>query len=142
MQACRKDTIGGGVLWIVAVLSFATIREQPGVTEGGGNALMVALRQLQLLVDDVPFRRFVLARALLLAVALAPPFYVLIAQEHAQPGLLGLGALIIANGLAASVSAPFTHCCARSGRVYRVALGPGARRSAGYASAPGLWGVL
>jgi MFS family permease len=41
------------------------------------------------------------------AFALAPPFYVLIAQEHAQAGLLGLGALIIANGLATSLSAPF-----------------------------------
>jgi hypothetical protein len=99
--------IGGGILWILAVLFFAAIREQPGATDGGGNALTVALRQLRLLVDDVPFRRFMVARALLLAVALAPPFYALIAQEHAGPGLLGLGALIIANGLATSLSAPF-----------------------------------
>ncbi len=99
--------IGGGVLWILAALSFAAIREHPGATEGGGNGLAVALGQLQLLVGDVPFRRFVFARALLLAVALAPPFYVLIAQEQAQAGLMGLGVLIIANGLAASVSAPF-----------------------------------
>jgi len=98
--------IGGGVLWILAALCFAAIREQPGATEGGGNALAVALQQLRLLADDGPFRRFVLARALLLAVALAPPFYVLIAQEQAQAGLLGLGALIIANGLATSLSAP------------------------------------
>jgi len=97
----------GGVLWILAALSFAAIREQPGATEGGGNALAVALQQLQLLVEDVPFRRVVCARALLLAVALAPPFYVLIAQEQAQAGLLGLGALIVANGFATSVSAPF-----------------------------------
>ncbi len=48
-----------------------------------------------------------MARALLLSVALAPPFYVLVAQEQAEAGLLGLGALIIANGLATSVSAPF-----------------------------------
>jgi MFS family permease len=40
-------------------------------------------------------------------VALAPPFYVLVAQEQSQAGLLGLGALIIANGLATSLSAPF-----------------------------------
>jgi hypothetical protein len=97
----------GGVLWIVAALLFSAIREQPGATEGGGNALAVALQHLQLLVHDVPFRRFVLARFLLLAVALAPPFYVLIAEEQAQAGLLGLGALIIASGLATSVSAPF-----------------------------------
>jgi len=99
--------IAGGLFWLLAALSFAAIREQPGATEGGGNALAVALRQLRLLVDDVPFRRFVLARSLLLAVALAPPFYVLIAQQHSQTGLLGLAVLIIANGLATSVSAPF-----------------------------------
>lgn len=75
--------------------------------EGGGNALTVALRQLRLLRDDLPFRRFVIARILLLSVALAPPFYVLIAQQQSQGGLLGLGALIIANGLAASLSSPF-----------------------------------
>ncbi len=97
----------GGVLWILAALFFATIREQPGATEGGGNALAVALQQLQLLMNDEPFRRFVFARSLLLAVALAPPFYVLIAQEQAHAGLLGLGALVIANGLAASLASPF-----------------------------------
>jgi hypothetical protein len=99
--------ITGGVLWIFAALSFATIREEPGATEGGGNALGVALEQLQLLKSDDGFRRFVTARAMLLAVALAPPFYVLIAQQQSQAGLLGLGALIIANGLATTLSAPF-----------------------------------
>ena len=98
--------IGGSLLWLVAVFFFAVIREQPGATEGGGNALIVAVQQLRLLVDDAPFRRFVLARALLLSVALAPPFYVLIAQAKSGAGMLGLGALIIANGLATSFSAP------------------------------------
>lgn len=99
--------LAGGALWILAALIFATIREQPGATDGGANALSVAIAQVRLLIDDQPFRRFVLARALLLSVALAPPFYVLLAQEQSQSQLLGLGALIIANGLAASVSAPF-----------------------------------
>ena len=99
--------IAGGVLWLLASLSFAAIQEPPGATEGGGNALGVALRQLRLLVHDLPFRHFVLARSLLLAVALAPPFYVLVAQQQAEGGLLTLGALIIANGLATSLSAPF-----------------------------------
>ncbi|MEJ2315942.1 MAG: MFS transporter [Gammaproteobacteria bacterium] len=99
--------ITGGILWIFAAISFATIREQPGATEGGGNALAVALEQLTLLKTNEEFRRFVLARGMLLAVALAPPFYVLVAQQQSQQGLLGLGALIIANGLATSLSAPF-----------------------------------
>ncbi len=96
-----------GALWILAALFFAAIREQPGATEGGGNALEVAIAQIRLLLDDLPFRAYIIARALLLAVALAPPFYVLIAQGQAQDQLAALGALIIANGLAASLSAPF-----------------------------------
>ncbi|MBT8127048.1 MAG: MFS transporter [Gammaproteobacteria bacterium] len=99
--------ITAGILWLFAAIAFSMIVEQPGATEGGGNALTVALRQLRLLRDDLPFRRFVIARILLLSVALAPPFYVLIAQQQSQGGLLGLGALIIANGLAASLSSPF-----------------------------------
>jgi hypothetical protein len=96
----------GAALWVVAAIVFAGIREAPGATEGGGNALSVALGHLRLLVDDAPFRRFVAARALLLAAALLPPFYVLIAQQQTDAGLLGLGVLVIANGLASSVSAP------------------------------------
>ena len=99
--------IGGGILWIVAALIFSFIVEQPGATEGGGNALSVAFQQLGLLRSDAIFRRFVIARTLLLSVALAPPFYVLVVQQHSQSGLLGLGALIIANGLATSLSSPF-----------------------------------
>ena len=98
---------GGGLLWVVATLAFAAIEEQPGATEGGGNAIAVALQQLGLLISDRPFRRFVAIRALLLAVALAPPFYVLVAQQQTDAGLAGLGALIIANGLASSISSPF-----------------------------------
>lgn len=99
--------VAGGILWIFAAISFAAITEQPGETEGGGNALAVALEQLKLVRTDDSFRRFVVARSMLLAVALAPPFYVLIAQQQSQAGLLGLGALIVANGLATSLSAPF-----------------------------------
>jgi len=97
----------GGILWIIAAIIFFNINEQPGATEGGGNAISVALQQLQLLTQDAAFRRFVIARGLLLSVALAPPFYVLVAQQHSQAGLMGLGALIVANGLATSISAPF-----------------------------------
>lgn len=97
----------GGVLWIIAAVTFAMIREKPGATSGGGNALSVAIQQLFLLKTDEAFRKFVLARALLLSVALAPPFYVLVAQQQSDMDLMGLGVLIIANGIAASVSSPF-----------------------------------
>jgi hypothetical protein len=93
------------MLWLVATAVFALIREAPGATEGGGNALGAALRSLGLLKSDAVFRRYVINRILLLNIALAPPFYVMIAQQHAQ-GASGLGMLIIASGLASSLSAP------------------------------------
>jgi len=99
--------IAAGLLWIAATAVFAAINEQPGATDGGGNAISVALAHLRLLRDDQPFRHFVMARGMLLSVALTPPFYVLLVQQTSDAGLLGLGALIVANGLASSLSSPF-----------------------------------
>jgi len=95
-----------GVIFALSALVFGRIKEQPGATEGGGNALAVALESLGLLRTDPLFRRFVLARIYLLSVALAPPFYVLLAQEQTGGDLGGLGLMIIASGLAGSLSAP------------------------------------
>ena len=79
--------------------------EYPGATEGGGNALTEALRSLRMLVDDRHFQRYVISRILLLSVALVIPFYVLLVQQQLEGELALLGWLIIANGLASSVSA-------------------------------------
>jgi len=91
--------------WLLGVLVFALIQEQPGATEGGGNAIAAALRSMQLLINDRPFRHYVIARVLLLSVALLPPFFVMLAQQHSAGSLRGLGWLIIANGVAGSLSA-------------------------------------
>lgn len=98
--------MGGGLLWLIAALFFSAIVEQPGSTEGGGNAVSVALKELGLVARDKTFRRYLWGRAWLLSVALAPPFYVLVAQQHSHSDLLGLGALVVANGLAAGISSP------------------------------------
>jgi hypothetical protein len=97
---------GAALLFAVAAGVFTLIREQPGATEGGGNALEAAIESIALLRTDPMFRHFVLARVALLSVALAPPFYVLLAQQASGGGLGGLGLLIIASGLASTVSAP------------------------------------
>jgi len=97
--------LGAAVIWLLAIAAFTAIREEPGSTEGGANAIATALRSLSLLKTDRTLRRYVIARALLLSAALAPPFYVLLAQQRSA-GVTGLGLLIIASGLAASLSAP------------------------------------
>ncbi|BBN58431.1 MFS transporter [Hydrogenovibrio marinus] len=96
----------GAVLWVVAYFSFNRIIEQPGATEGGKNALAAAIESFSLLKTDAPFRQYVIARTLFLSTALVPPFYVLVAQSYSEGALSGLGMLIIAGGLASSLSAP------------------------------------
>ena len=93
-------------LWVLALLSFASIVEQPGATEGGGNALTTALHSLKLIKTETHLRQFISTRILLLSTALAPPFYVMLAEQRTTGGLSGLGTLIIASGIASSISAP------------------------------------
>jgi len=94
-------------LWLVAAATYAMIREFPGATEGGGNALTEALERTRLLRTDADFRRFVLARSLLLCSALSAPFFIMLAHERSEGALLVLGLFVIADGLASLVSAPF-----------------------------------
>lgn len=98
---------GAGTLWLVAAALYSRVVEEPGETEGGGNALSEAIGKLTLLRDDPPFRNFVITRALLLCSALSAPYYVILARDHGS-GIGGqLGFFILAGGLASSVSAPF-----------------------------------
>lgn len=94
------------LLWLLALLSFRLIQEPDGATGGGGNALQEAWHSLRLLRDDRPFRQYVISRTLLLSVALVIPFYVVLVQQKLDAELSILGWLIIANGLASSLSAP------------------------------------
>ncbi len=97
----------GGALWIAAALLFASLAESPGATEGGGNALAVALRQFGLLRDDPQLVRFIAVRCLLMATALAPPFVVALGErESAHAGTGTLGPFVIAAALA-SISSSY-----------------------------------
>lgn len=94
-------------LWVAAAALYSRINEEPGETDGGGNALTEALARLALLRSDRPFRSFVVTRALLLCSALSAPYYVLLAREHTRGFDGQLGLFVVAGGLASSVSAPF-----------------------------------
>lgn len=98
---------GAGVLWLLAAGLFARVQEYRGATEGGGNAFEEAVKSLNLLRDDAPFRNFVIVRALLLCSALTAPYFILLATGQSEAGVATLGLFIIANGLASSLSAPF-----------------------------------
>lgn len=96
-----------GTLWLAGACLYGFLNEAPGATDGGGNAIVEGLRSLRLLKTDRPFRDFVIARALLLGVALSSPFYVVLAREQTEGDIAGLALMLIASGLAGSLSAPF-----------------------------------
>ncbi|MDF1822078.1 MAG: MFS transporter [Alcanivoracaceae bacterium] len=95
-----------GIIWVLAAVVFSRVTEYPGESNGGGNALREALASLSLLRTDRPFRRFVLARALLLCSALSAPFVILVAQRL-DTGLGSLALFLLASSLASSLSASF-----------------------------------
>jgi len=94
------------LMWLAAAFAYATVREFAGETGGGGNAAAEAVRRLGILRTDAPFRRFVIARALLMCSALSAPYYVAIGQQALDSPSWLLGLFVIAGGLASLVSAP------------------------------------
>jgi hypothetical protein len=98
--------VAGG-LWLLGAALYAGLKERPGATSGGGNAAREAVASLGLLVSDPPFRRFVLTRAPLVSTALLVPFYAALARETADAGVGGLGALLVAAGVASTISSGF-----------------------------------
>lgn len=94
------------VLWVIAGFLFANIEEYAGETGGGANAMTEAIQSLSLLRNDVPFRHFVITRALLLCSALASPYFVVLAQKESDIGWM-LGVFLLASSLASSLSASF-----------------------------------
>jgi len=95
-----------GALWILAALIFSRLEEYSGATEGGGNAIAEALRQMHLIREDRDLRQFLVVRTLLLSTALVAPFYVSIASQHSGGALTQFGAMLIATGAASFLSAP------------------------------------
>lgn len=92
-----------GLCWIIASGAIWAIREEPGATEGGGNAGIEALKSLRLLKDDKPFRNFVIVRTLLLSVSLGAPMLIILAQNALGNAAL-IGLFLIVSGLANTVS--------------------------------------
>lgn len=94
-----------GGLWFLSVACFSRIIEEPGATEGARSPVTAIRENLKLLTDDKVFRHYLLTRALLLSVALAPPFYTLLAKQGSDSAST-LGWLILAGGIAGTVGGP------------------------------------
>jgi predicted MFS family arabinose efflux permease len=91
-------------LMLVASAIFASIDEEAGTSEPRRNPLKEA-REGFILMRQVPdFRRFIIARCLLLGVELSVPFYALAVGEFTQQGTKTLGTLLVAVGIAEVMS--------------------------------------
>jgi len=98
--------IAAAALWFLAAAVYAGVGEVAGATSGGANAITAAVRSFGLLRSDREFRSFVITRTLLLSTALAVPFYVVLGEQQVGSSLSGLGLMVVASGLAGSISAP------------------------------------
>lgn len=96
-----------GVLWLGAASVFASIAEKPGATKGGRNPAQEVRTGWHLLRDDIGYRRFIITRALLMAVPLLQPYFVMLTPQNDQNSVLFLGALILVGGLSQVLSSPF-----------------------------------
>lgn len=93
--------VGAALTWIVAVVVYAGIPEEAEPVQHEETSWWA--ETVGLLRDDAGFRSFVLARALLLVSALAPPFVVTLAARGGGSWLSGLGVFVIAQGVASVV---------------------------------------
>lgn len=111
--------VAAAIAWVLAAVVYASVVE-PDDEHGGGRGSdghvdaggdrrhddptqAVEIGALRLLRTDEVFRRFVLARALLLVSALSPPFVVALATRHGAGDLTELGAFVVAAGIASLV---------------------------------------
>jgi len=130
--------------WAVNAFCAARIEEVPGAVEGGENAWDSIKTGLHLLRDDRDFLHFNVARALLLASALALPYVALLGQQQSGAELGGLGILIVVSGLAGMLASPLwgKRADASSRRVMRdggLGTAAGCLLGALFAWLPGAW---
>lgn len=99
LQALAAMLAAATLVWVAATVVFATVHE-PAMGEDAALDAGWLGHALRLVRADAAFRRFVMARTLLLVSALSPPFVVALAAEEASVGFGSLGPFLIASGLA------------------------------------------
>jgi len=97
----------GAFLWLCSSMAFFAIKEEPGATEGGRNALQEAGSGLQKFLQFKGFRRYLYVRAMLLSAEVAVPYYVLFAHERIASTSGSVGLFIASIGVSQLISSPF-----------------------------------
>jgi Major Facilitator Superfamily len=94
------------LLWCGGAGAFAAIVETPGATDGGRSMLHEVRAGMALLRGVPGYRRFLIARGLLLGVELAMPFYALHASALYGATAPLLGSFVFALGAANLLASP------------------------------------
>lgn len=95
------------LLWFMSAGLFYAIPEVKGATEGGRTPLKEFKQGWLLLKKNNNLKRFVIARALLMAIPFSQPFIILYGKEHVGSSIDNLGIMVVAAGIAGIVSSPF-----------------------------------
>ncbi|MBK1825632.1 MFS transporter [Haloferula rosea] len=94
--------VGASLLWLLGSFFYGRI-DEPEDDPADNEASADLMGRLRLVRDDGLFRRFIVARSLLLGSALASPLLVVLAGKQGS-SMLALGAFVIASGLATATS--------------------------------------
>ncbi|WP_425406837.1 hypothetical protein [Hwanghaeella sp.] len=92
-----------GAAWFLGAMIFSALREPAQEPKAGEDTVFSAF--VAPFFQDAQLRRFVLARSLLTATALAPPFIVMLSASADEESLGHLGPLVLASGAASILSA-------------------------------------
>lgn len=95
------------VLWALAAIIFANISEEKGATEGGKTPVKELKDAWSFFKKDINLRNFIFTRALLMAIPLAQPFFIIIGRQEVGSEVSSLGIIVIAAGIANIISSPF-----------------------------------
>lgn len=93
---------GAASMWLLAMVPFSRVDEPAGEHDEEVDTSAIT-DGLALLRDDADFRRFVLARTLLLVSALTPPYVISLAQSATGDSIAGVGPFVVAAGVAGLV---------------------------------------
>ncbi len=93
------------VLWWIGAAFISLVAERPSSRDANKSDGLFG--RISMLHEDAPFRRFVLARALMMGSALVAPYYVMLAQTRTTGSIGTLGYLIFVSGMAQMLSSVF-----------------------------------
>lgn len=104
-EALAVVVVGSALLWLGGGGIFLTVDEKPSARDTSDAATSFR-DSIRLLTGDRDFRRFVIARSLMLVTALSPPYVVALSASVGETSVSGVGPFVVATGIAGLVASP------------------------------------